>query len=95
MAEGRRDWSNGFKNSGDVAAGCQYVRWMANGKSEKGSALLVLAIGVNSVAASFDSQLAPEDAIALLEAEQATIKELLRGLRATNRTNGAKARPNK
>jgi hypothetical protein len=88
----RRDWSQGFRNSGDVAAGCQYVRWMANGKGEKGPALLVLAIGVNSIAASLAPDLDPEDALELLQAEVETIAELLRGLRATKKTNGAKPR---
>jgi hypothetical protein len=94
MAE-RRDWSHGFKNSGDVAAGCQYVRWMANGKGEHGPALLVLAIGVNSIAISRDLQLDPEDAIELLENEADTIARLLRGLKETKRTNGFLARSNR
>jgi len=85
----------GFKNSADVAGGCQYIRWMANGRSEKGPALMVIAIGVNSIAISRDARLDPEDAVQLLETEAQTIAALLRELGAAKECNGCKARPNR
>lgn len=85
----------GFKNSADVAGGCQYIRWMANGRNEKGPALLVLAIGVNSVAISRDGGLDAEDAIELLQREAETIARLLRELGAAKECNGFLARPNR
>lgn len=91
----RRDWSTGFRNGGDAAAGCQYVRWLGNRKSERGNALLVLLIGVHSVAASMDPDLDPEDAIQLLQTEADTIASLLRELRAMKKTNGARQRPSR
>ena len=95
MAEGRRDWSQGFKSNGDAAAGCQYIRWMGNKKAEHGNALLVLLVGVNSIAASIDPGLDPEDAIAILQQESDTIAALLRQLRAEKCTHGARMRPNR
>lgn len=93
--QGKRDWAEGFKTSGDVAAGCQWVRWMANGKSENGPALLVIAVGVNSVAASLDPKMNAVEVAALLELEAATISDLLRSLRATGKTHGARPRPSR
>ena len=85
----------GFRNSADVAGGCQYIRWMANSRQEKGPALLVLAIGVNSVAISRDAGLDAEDAIELLQMEAETIARLLRELGAAQQCNGFLARPNR
>ena len=85
----------GFKNSADVAGGCQYIRWMANGRQEKGPALLVLAIGVNSIAISRDVALDPEDALELLRREAETISALLRELGDARAPSGFKARPNR
>jgi hypothetical protein len=91
----RRDWSQGFRNNADAAAGCNYIRWLGNKKNEHGNALLVLMIGVNSIVASMDTDLDPEDAIALLESEQETIAELLRYMRANKRKEGSKMRANR
>jgi hypothetical protein len=95
MADEKRDWSKGFRNNGDAAAGCNYIRWLGNKKQEHGNALLVLMIGVNSVVASMDTDLDPEDAIALLETEAETIAELLRYMGAAKQKQAAKMRPNR
>jgi len=87
------DWSEGFKTSGDAAAGCQYIRWLGNRKSERGNVEVVLMIGKNSVVASMDVNLDPDTVIASLQAEMDTIAELLRYLKAAKKTHGAKMRP--
>lgn len=87
--------TEGFKNSADVAGGCQYIRWMANGRKEKGPALMVIAIGVNSIAISKDAGLDPESAVELLQEEMDTIARLLRELGAAKECNGVVARPNR
>ena len=95
MADERRDWSKGFRDNGDAAAGCNYIRWLGNKKQEQGNALLVLMIGVNSVVASMDPEIYPEDAIELLQSEADTIAELLRYMRATKKKYASKMRPNR
>jgi len=85
----------GFRNSADVAGGCQYIRWMANGRKEVGPALMVIAIGTNSIAISRDAKLDPEDALELLQVEADTIATLLRELGAGKECNGFLARPNR
>ncbi len=89
----RGDWSRGFRNSADVACGCQYVRWMANGQKEDGPALLVIAIGINSIAAGRDARLSPEEAAQLLEREAETIRGLLKELADAKENTGATMRP--
>jgi hypothetical protein len=90
-----QSFPQGYKTSAEFAQGLQYVRWLANGRSEHGNALLVVAIGVNSIAISRDLDLRPEDGIALLELEADTIAQLLEELKARKKTHGAMARPDR
>ena len=83
----------GFTNSADVAGGCQYIRWMSNGRREKGPALMVIAIGINSIAVSLDVDLRPDDAIKILETEAEVIRQLLRELSDHKESNGFTRRP--
>ena len=81
-------WANEFKTSRDVASACNWVRWKT-----KGGALLVLAIGVNSVCAAVDEKLDAEDAIAILEIELDTIANLIRDIKRRKKTHYFAARP--
>jgi hypothetical protein len=71
-----------------VAQALNWLRWRT-----RESALLIVAIGVNSIAIAKDPKLDPEDAIALLELEQDTIAELLRRLMDQRNAYGSKQRP--
>jgi lysophospholipase L1-like esterase len=85
--------AEGFTNSADVTGGCQYIRWMSNGRREKGPALMVIAIGVNSIAISRDVDLRLEDAIKILETEAEVIIQLLKELSDHKESNGFTRRP--
>jgi hypothetical protein len=55
--------------------------------------MLIMAIGVNSIAIAKDPDLTPEDAIQLLEHERETIERLLQRLHHTRQIYGAAQRP--
>ena len=86
MADG---FNNPFETSADVASGLQWVRWKTQGgrAQNRPGAMLLLAIGPNSISAAMDLKLDPEDAIAMLEAEAETIAELLRYLKTAQKTH--------
>lgn len=80
---------NEFKTAADIASALQWVRWRSQGgqAQSRPGAMLLLAIGPNSVSASMDLKLDPEDAIAMLETELPQIAELLRYLKRTKKTD--------
>lgn len=57
--------------------------------------MLILAIGPNSISASMDLKLDPEDAIAILQDEADTIAQLLRYLKQAKLTHHHIARPSR
>jgi hypothetical protein len=71
-----------------VAQALNWLRWRT-----RESALLIVAIGVNSIAIAKDPKLDPEDAISLLELEQDTIAQLLRRLKDQRNAYGSQQRP--
>ena len=85
---------NQFKSSADVASGLQWVRWKTQGgrSQDRPGALLLLAIGANSVSASMDLKMDAEDAIAILTEEMDTIAKLLRYMQETRKTHHYAAR---
>jgi hypothetical protein len=83
-------WPNEFKTSKDVASALNWVRWKT-----KGAALLLVAIGANSVCAAIDDKLDAEDAIELLELERDTIARLIRTLKENKTTHHFAARPDR
>lgn len=89
--------ANQFKSSADVASALQWVRWKTQGGREQSrpGALLLLAIGPNSISASMDLKLDAEDAIAMLADELETIAKLLRFMKETQKTHHHIARPNR
>lgn len=88
---------NPFKTAADMASGLQWARWKSQGGREQSrpGAMLLLAFGANSISASMDLKLDPEDAIAMLEEELDTIARLLRYLKETQKTHHYIARPNR
>jgi len=82
-------FNNPFKSAGDIASGLQWVRWMTQGGREQSRAgvMLLLAFGPNSISASMDPKLDPEDAIAMIEAEANAIAELLRTMKTAEKTH--------
>ena len=90
MAEKWDTWPTPVTSSKHTGQLLDWVRWKTGRK-----ALIVLAIGVNSVVVAKDDQLDEEDAIATLETERDTIEELLRYLGQTKKTHAAKLRPNR
>lgn len=81
--------NNEFKTSADVASGLQWVRWKTQGGQAqcRPGAMLLLAIGAGSISASMDLKLDAEDAIALLSDELETIAQLLRHMKANQKTH--------
>lgn len=94
MANG---YDNPFKTSADVASGLQWVRWKTQGGRDQSrpGALLILALGANSISVSMDPKLDPEDVIAMLAEEIDTIAQLLRYMKSTEKTHHQIARPNR
>lgn len=80
-------WPKWLTTSELVAQALNWLRWRT-----KENALLLLAIGINSIAVSVDPHLDPEDAIALLELEQDTIATLIRRLKEQRRPHGSARR---
>jgi hypothetical protein len=78
----QKPWPNEFRNSSDVASACNWVRWKT-----RGGALLVLAIGANSVCAAVDEKLDAKDAIEILQVERDTIAALIRAIKQGKKTH--------
>lgn len=86
----QKPWPNAFKNSSDVASALNWVRYKT-----RGGALLLLAIGANSITAAMDEKLDAEDAIELLQLEADTIAQLIRYLKDSQKTHYFIKRPNR
>lgn len=84
-----KPWSEHIKSSKEVADALNWLRWRT-----KGAGLIFVAIGVNSVSASIDPELEPEDAVNVLSLEVDTIAALIRALpNHTPKTHGSMQRP--
>lgn len=81
-------WPERLTNGEHVGQALDWVRWKTEGR-----ALMMVAIGVNSVVVAKDRNLNAEDAIELLTKELDVIARLVRDLHASKKTHGAKARP--
>jgi hypothetical protein len=82
------EWPQWLTTPHLVAQALNWLRWRT-----RESALLIVAIGVNSIAIAKDPKLDPEDAISLLELEQDTIAQLLRRLKDQRNAYGSQQRP--
>jgi hypothetical protein len=80
MAE-QKGWD--LKSADDVAQALDWVR-----RRMKGNGLVLIAIGVNSVAVSKDAKLPPHDAAEVLERQLPTIRREFARLQSHNKTRG-------
>lgn len=88
MAETEK-WPEFLTTSKQVADALNWLRWRT-----KGSGLIFIAIGVNSVSIARDPALAVEDAIETVSLEIDTIARLIRALeKAKPNTHGSVPRP--
>lgn len=67
MAEQKKEWE--LKSAKDVAGAVEWVR-----RRTKGRAMVVIAIGANSVAYSKDPRISPQDAANLLQSQLTAIR---------------------
>lgn len=81
-------WPKKFTEPAQVGEALNWLRWRTNE-----SALLVMAIGVNSIALSLDPNVDAEDLIEMLAMEQDTIAQLIRRLKEKKALHGAGPRP--
>ncbi len=88
MAEEKKQWPNEFKTARDLASALNWVRWKSDGR-----ALVLLAIGRNSVAIAKGPAVDAEDVIVALESEKDTIARLLREMGAQGLTHASTPRP--
>lgn len=84
MAE-NRDWK--IETADDVAQALDWLRRRMNGKG-----LVLIAVGVNSVAICKDTGVTPEDAAALIEQQQPALRTAFNSLKERKVTRGYYAR---
>lgn len=89
MAERWDTWPTPVSSSKHTGQMLDWIRWKTGRK-----ALVVVAIGVNSVVVAKDPDLSSKDAIEALQTERDLIDKLLNHLTA-DRTHAAAMRPNR
>jgi hypothetical protein len=72
-----------MKSAGDVAQGLDWLR-----RRMQGSGLVLVAVGINSVAFAKDSGLSPDDAADLIEAQLPTLRDGFHRLQNQRVTRG-------
>jgi hypothetical protein len=81
VADKSKSWE--IRDAQDVAEALDWLRRRMNGKG-----LVLVAIGANSVAFSKEQDIAPEDAVALIENEISTLRHGFHNLRSQRVTRG-------
>ena len=81
MADKKAGWQ--LRSADDVAQALDWLR-----RRMEGNGLVLIAIGVNSVAVSKDAKLLPDDAADVLERQLPTIRRELARLQSHNTTRG-------
>lgn len=82
---GSENWK--LNSAADVASALDWVR-----RRMEGNGLVLVAVGVNSVAYSKDVRVEPEDAVRLLEAQLATLRRGFQQLKLEKVTRAAARR---
>jgi hypothetical protein len=78
---GDQKWE--MKSADDVAQGLDWLR-----RRMEGNGLVLVAVGVNSVAFAMDSKLSPDDAADLIEAQLPTLRDGFHRLKSNHVTRG-------
>jgi hypothetical protein len=72
-----------LKSAGDVAQGLDWLR-----RRMQGSGLVLVAVGINSVAFAKDNSVSPDDAADLIEAQLPALREGFHRLQSQRVTRG-------